>query len=411
MGKGRVRYDKAFRPKATKRTLREDERNGRREERTVNRISTMEEDSGGIEAAEYLPGSDRFVDMAEGKIPSTFHSVEADDIRWELPISLRKDGLVRDDGDDADDDDDADGDGIVLIPLTTKRKPRVLWKSKLIGVIILAGLLAAAALSYVFYQSSLLESHDKDSDAIGTDIDSGNDSNDNENENGDSHNGHDDDNHQDGHVDENHDDLNLDDEGNNIADNSDYPTSSPLPPISSWLDYLPIIDDTLHRDTDNTQGVNQTCASDLGLSLEQLYADTTNTIKSLCRPLLQHEQCSCSSPLVPLRGVPTQTMYHQRWEKVLAHNKALIAERNNSTRVVFIGDSITEHWQGTDLGFSWPFGGPELKIIFDGLFPDALPLGVGGDRVSTVNTAPFWFVRFDSIQRRKNCVLSNHAML
>lgn len=63
-----------------------------------------------------------------------------------------------------------------------------------------------------------------------------------------------------------------------------------------------------------------------------------------------------------------------------------------------LGDSIIEHWNGLDLGYSNP-AWKKVNNVFNHIFQrktggkvNGIALGIGGDRVSTV------------IKRRKDCI-------
>ena len=148
----------------------------------------------------------------------------------------------------------------------------------------------------------------------------------------------------------------------------------------SWLDFLPT-DQQIHR---------QACGPSMHLSLTHLYDVLTATDVNNCNPrnLSNHKSraaCRCYSPLVPIDRVRSQPQYWDAWDQTLDRNQRSIGRLSNeslaSLRVVFVGDSITEHWQGTDL--STPIGGGvQYRNVFQQLFPHGLALGVAGDRVS-----------------------------
>jgi hypothetical protein len=78
------------------------------------------------------------------------------------------------------------------------------------------------------------------------------------------------------------------------------------------------------------------------------------------------------------------------WNATFDRNKGLAAQFGEEYDVVFFGDSITEHWEGTEKGFpvdSWQ----EVNNVFRKEFTtigggrvDGLALGIAGDRVRSM---------------------------
>jgi len=97
-------------------------------------------------------------------------------------------------------------------------------------------------------------------------------------------------------------------------------------------------------------------------------------------------KCRCRSPLLP------QSKGRGYWESARERNVGLIAELPvnatsgtiTSLDVVFYGDSITEHWMGTDVGVSRRSNAP-VQQVFRETFLDTsstykgLALGISGD--------------------------------
>lgn len=93
--------------------------------------------------------------------------------------------------------------------------------------------------------------------------------------------------------------------------------------------------------------------------------------------------CECLNPLVGQKPLYNA----ERWENAVAINLDYIKNATNKQLdVVLIGDSITEHWHGTDLGQPEPAYADNLGVyeqLFDlqkGADVSGLALGVGGDR-------------------------------
>lgn len=100
--------------------------------------------------------------------------------------------------------------------------------------------------------------------------------------------------------------------------------------------------------------------------------------------------CHCLNPVVPV-----QPDYLEKWTKAFNLNIDLVnkaIERPSQLDVVFLGDSITEHWNGRDMG-ELRDKDHNVSVVFDELFNkdngaslEGLALGVAGDRVSVVKS-------------------------
>jgi predicted ATP-dependent serine protease len=77
----------------------------------------------------------------------------------------------------------------------------------------------------------------------------------------------------------------------------------------------------------------------------------------------------------------------QDWNATFERNKAAAAQYEKEYDVVFFGDSITEHWAGTELSFpveDWQKVNTVFREIFTSLGGgrvEGLALGIAGDRV------------------------------
>jgi hypothetical protein len=114
--------------------------------------------------------------------------------------------------------------------------------------------------------------------------------------------------------------------------------------------------------------------------------EAKEALKSFCFPKM-NSKCSCPDPLAP-----SGRFGKRHWLKTSHENKDAIHNTNSDVDVVFYGDSITEGWKGTSLGF--PNGRKQKNLaVFENLFTMkggakyiGLPLGISGDRVSSKNT-------------------------
>jgi hypothetical protein len=99
-------------------------------------------------------------------------------------------------------------------------------------------------------------------------------------------------------------------------------------------------------------------------------------------------ECTCTNPLDPIAHVPLTPKYISKWDATHARNVkwANGATRSDraapATQVVLYGDSIVEHFAGTDLGDitqETMSVKKQFDLVFDG---KAMALGLAGDRVS-----------------------------
>ncbi|GAX19638.1 hypothetical protein FisN_19Hh219 [Fistulifera solaris] len=105
----------------------------------------------------------------------------------------------------------------------------------------------------------------------------------------------------------------------------------------------------------------------------------------LCDDIGRERKCLCQNPTIS-RPQEDDYRYYKKWNKAFQRNVDM-AQRYNSSQaldVLLLGDSLTEHWLGTDLG------GPNSE--FDGVPPvyrhyfqegtlRGLALGIAGDRI------------------------------
>jgi hypothetical protein len=128
---------------------------------------------------------------------------------------------------------------------------------------------------------------------------------------------------------------------------------------------------------------SSSCAKDLDISYWKLY----NTISSKKTTNYCQEACTtCTSPLVPKAAVDDSQL--SLWNEAFQRNLALVKNTTAMPDVVLLGDSITEHWQGTSMGQPKY---PEIHQVYQDLFQnkpetgiEGLALGISGDRVSIV---------------------------
>jgi hypothetical protein len=93
--------------------------------------------------------------------------------------------------------------------------------------------------------------------------------------------------------------------------------------------------------------------------------------------------CNCRNPLIPWRP-SSGSEYGESWERAMERNIALARNAKSHLDVVLLGDSITEHWMGTELGEPDP-NEQENAAVFQDFFSggkiESLALGIAGDRV------------------------------
>jgi lysophospholipase L1-like esterase len=126
---------------------------------------------------------------------------------------------------------------------------------------------------------------------------------------------------------------------------------------------------------------NQACIFSLHVNFSAIYKDLQCAVY-FCdsEPVKGH--CHCISPLIPQARVPFTPQYWDAWDATFARNIEL-ANSDISPDVVMIGDSITEHWVGTDLGTTTREA-MGVERVFEEIFVNGeihgLALGLGGDR-------------------------------
>ena len=98
------------------------------------------------------------------------------------------------------------------------------------------------------------------------------------------------------------------------------------------------------------------------------------------------ESCSCTNASAPLPGE------HVWWPNATIRNQELVDEALNDTRpldFVFLGDSLVEHWLGTDLGHEMSHLRGHYEVYEELFRSDESPLhglalGLGGDRTPQI---------------------------
>jgi lysophospholipase L1-like esterase len=120
------------------------------------------------------------------------------------------------------------------------------------------------------------------------------------------------------------------------------------------------------------------CAKELGIAYSELFLDIKLNKTSSCRDTASPR---CKNPTIPLA---CEERYSDLWTQAFERNLDMVkaVRADKELDVVFLGDSITEHWLGLTLTHSSPeiADVPKLwKELFDG---HALPLALSGDRVN-----------------------------
>jgi lysophospholipase L1-like esterase len=103
-----------------------------------------------------------------------------------------------------------------------------------------------------------------------------------------------------------------------------------------------------------------------------------------CDAVRNKPECKCADPTQPDEGKPFMI---RQWRETHKRNIRLVEpllQAAPELDVLLLGDSITEHWIGTDLGYENPEF-EECQQIYQQLFLDnpnvrGLALGIGGDR-------------------------------
>jgi hypothetical protein len=126
--------------------------------------------------------------------------------------------------------------------------------------------------------------------------------------------------------------------------------------------------------------------------------DTTSTQKG---------DCKCPSPITPTPKIQNGIV-NSDWKVTFERNKKLAVDGANGAPfdVIFYGDSITEHWMGTDMNRTHYDSIQKDNVVFRQYFgggtevSDApfrgLALGIGGDKVR------FCFMKYQTKSKKKN---------
>jgi lysophospholipase L1-like esterase len=124
------------------------------------------------------------------------------------------------------------------------------------------------------------------------------------------------------------------------------------------------------------------CTSSLNVDFTALYGVMQGSIYFCDDSETRPEHCACNSPLKPLARIPNAPGFWEKWDATFERNKELAAG-TSSPDVVMVGDSITEHWVGTDLG-EVTHEAMSVHRVFTKLFEQGdvrgLALGLAGDR-------------------------------
>lgn len=96
--------------------------------------------------------------------------------------------------------------------------------------------------------------------------------------------------------------------------------------------------------------------------------------------------CTCQSTLSPSQPSWNSQAKQDLWLRTMERNTQLLKEHNSEVDVVLYGDSITEHWLGTELSSRWEQWQGN-KEVFDETFGKddadvhAVAMGIAGDEV------------------------------
>lgn len=141
------------------------------------------------------------------------------------------------------------------------------------------------------------------------------------------------------------------------------------------------------------------CASRLNITYSSLFWDIkysnssrTNDTTTVCqRPKLEYPCCNPTLPAPPIRVPKRIHLWYKAHDmnKQLANGSSTVAHtKNNATTttpkfldVVFLGDSITEHWRGTEMSKSIGVEHDKMLEVWNNLSlgDHAIPLGIAGD--------------------------------
>lgn len=121
-----------------------------------------------------------------------------------------------------------------------------------------------------------------------------------------------------------------------------------------------------------------------GMDYSKLYKDVSKAT-NWCKNNKKDDSCDCQNPVKPQQYLPNENdTYKQKWDSTLQqHASEAAAAADNSPLIVFLGDSITEHWRGTSIGVERPKLAGIQKVFHDLFDPfNAMAFGIAGDRVS-----------------------------
>ncbi|KAG7351026.1 GDSL family lipolytic protein [Nitzschia inconspicua] len=145
----------------------------------------------------------------------------------------------------------------------------------------------------------------------------------------------------------------------------------------------------------NNNNLKDACLERFNKSIAELIQEVSSYTTDTSDWCHQHagDDCHCESTIQPSPQTwPSQAKF-DFWQKTLERNIQMVQqhtqqvqqqqeEPQNHLDVVLFGDSITEHWLGTELTTRWEQWKGN-KQVFDETFPNnnALPLGIAGDKV------------------------------
>jgi lysophospholipase L1-like esterase len=122
------------------------------------------------------------------------------------------------------------------------------------------------------------------------------------------------------------------------------------------------------------------CAKRLNISFSHMFSDVKLNRRKLCGS--SNTICPCTNPTIPVDKLGERRSV---WYNGFKRNQYMAASARQSLDVVFLGDSIFEHWiTGTELTLPRDYchGMPELwKSLFAG---HALALALSGDRCNNL---------------------------
>jgi lysophospholipase L1-like esterase len=119
----------------------------------------------------------------------------------------------------------------------------------------------------------------------------------------------------------------------------------------------------------------------------EYYQGLRNNLDSmnLCDDIGRKRKCLCQNPTIP-RKQDVNYRYYKKWNKAFRRNVDMAQRYNDSQAldVLLLGDSLTEHWLGTDLGGrNHDYDG--VRQVYRHYFQEGtirgLALGISGDRI------------------------------